>query len=188
MSASKKERQIEQPAGSPSPGEPVFLVVGKIRRPHGVKGEMIMEIITDFPERLNPGLEVFLGEQYLPKKIRSCRLNGETLLLTFDGIDTPESAGELRNKYVYVPAKDSPELEDGEYYHHQILGLDVITDDGKKLGKVSDILITGANEVYIVQGLDGKEILLPAIEPVVLNINLAEHVLLVHLLPGLLAE
>lgn len=186
MRISNTARQNEQPAGSPSPGEPAFLVVGKIRRPHGVKGEMIMEIITDFPERFKPGVQVFLGEDHVPGIIRSCRMNGETLLLAFDGIQTPEAAGELRNRYVYVPAKDRPALEDGEYYYHQIIGLDVISDDSQKLGKVTEILSTGANDVYVVQALDGKEILLPAIEPVILEINLPEQLLRVHLLPGLL--
>ena len=179
-------QQTEQPAGSPSPGEPVFLVVGKLHRPHGVRGEMIMEIITDFPERLRNGVVVYAGEEYQPLRIRSRREHSRGLLVSFDSHLDPEAAGRLRNQFVYVRADDRPPLAEGEYYHHQLLGLRVVSDEGQFLGRITKILDTTANEVYVVRPDSGPEILLPAIEEVILVIDVDKGEMQVHVLPGLL--
>lgn len=174
-------------AGSGSPtGESVFLTVGFIRRPHGVRGEMIMDIHTDFPERLKPGTKVYVGEEHKPMTIASARPHGTGMLVGLRGLTTPELAGQLRNTYVYVPAKDRPPLPDGKLYQHQILGMSVVTDDGKNLGKLTDIISTGANEVYVVTAEDGKEVLLPAIKDVILGYDVPNSEIKVHLLDGLL--
>lgn len=172
--------------GSPPIGEPEYLVVGFVRRPHGLKGEMIMDVHTDFPERLKTGMTVFVGDQYQPTVIASRRPHAKGLLIRFRGAKTPDDAGLYRNTWVYVPAADRPELPEGEYYHHQLLGLNVITDEGRELGAVADIIETGANDVYVVRNADGKEILLPAIPPVILDVNLADRKMRVHLLDGLI--
>ncbi len=179
---------LGEPAGLPKPDEPAFLVVGKLRRPHGLKGEIIMQVITDFPERLQPGVTVYVGEQHMPMPIRSRRWHDRALLLAFDPYTDPESASALTNQMVYVRSDDRPPLPEGEYYHHQLLGLQVITDEGVELGQISQILETGANDVYVVRPESGPEILLPAIESVVLKIDLPLGQVQVHLLPGLLPE
>lgn len=171
--------------GSPR-GEPVYLTVGFIRRPHGVRGELIMDIHTDFPERLRAGAKVFLGEEHKPAKLASARPHGTSLLVAFQGLDTPEKAGALRNKWVYVPAANRPPLPDGKIYRHQALGLRVVTDDGRELGSLVDIFETGANNVYVVKTAEEKEILLPVIPEVVLGIDLEQGEIKVHLLDGLL--
>jgi 16S rRNA processing protein RimM len=188
MSASNQARQpaqIDGPAGSPDSGEPVFLVVGKLRKPHGLHGELRMEVITDFPERLQPGVTVYAGADYHPIRIRSRRWHGSLLLIAFEGYTDPESAGVLRNRLVSVRADDRPPLPEGEFYHHQLLGLDVVSDEGEALGEVVQILETGANDVYIVRPQAGPDLLLPAIDEVVLDVDLAEGSMRVHLLPGL---
>jgi len=172
--------------GSPPVGEPEYLVVGFLRRPHGVKGEILMDVHTDFPERLKTGLTVFVGDDYLRVMIASRRAHAAGMLVRFRGIKTPEDAGIYRNTWMYVPSANRPELPEGEYYHHQIIGLNVVTDDGHDLGTIMDILETGANDVYVVRDADGKEILLPAIPPVILNIQLADRQMRVHLLEGLI--
>jgi len=172
--------------GSPPVGEPEYLEVGFVRRPHGVKGEMLMEIRTDFPERLKTGLTVFVGEQYQPKVIASLRQHAKGMLVRFRGNKNPEDAGLYRNTSVFVPTSGIPELPEGEYYHHQLLGLNVVTDENQELGTLVDILETGANDVYTVRDSDGTEILLPAIPPVILDINLAGRQMRVHLLDGLI--
>lgn len=175
------------PAGSGSPtGESVFLTVGFIRRPHGVHGEMIMDIHTDFPERLKPGTKVYVGEEHKPMTIASARPHGTGMLVGLRGLTNPESAGQLRNTWVYVPAKDRPPLPDGKLYQHQILGMRVVTDDGQQLGKLTDIISTGANDVYVVTGENGKEVLLPAIPDVILGYDLPNGEIKVHLLDGLI--
>jgi len=172
--------------GSPPVGEPEYLEVGFVRRPHGVKGEVLMDIRTDFPERLKTGMTVFVGEQYQPIVIASLRPHAKGLLIRFRGVKNPEEAGLYRNTSVFVPTVGLPDLPEGEYYHHQLLGLNVVTDDGRELGTLVDILETGANDVYTVQDSDGTEILLPAIPPVILDISLADRQMRVHLLDGLI--
>ena len=172
--------------GSPPVGEPEYLVVGFLRRPHGVKGEMLMVVHTDFPERLKTGMTLYVGDDYNPQVVASLRTHASGLLIRFRGMKTPEEAGLFRNTWVYVPTADRPELPEGEYYHHQLLGINVVTDGGRELGVVTDIVETGANDVYIVKDSDGKEVLLPAIPPVILEVNLAERQMLVHLLDGLI--
>jgi len=186
----------ERPAGSPSAGEPALLVVGKIRRPHGVAGEALVEVYTDFPERLVPNMVVFVGEAHQPLRIQRYRTHKNGFLLAFEGITTPEQVGHLRNQLLYIPAVDRPPLPEGEYYHHgravtyhhQILGLSVVDEKGQELGKLTEILETGANDVYVVKRSDGTELLLPAISEVVLDVDLPRKTMRVHLLPGLVEE
>jgi 16S rRNA processing protein RimM len=172
-------------AGSPT-GEPVFLAVGKLRRPHGVHGEIIMDVLTDFPERLKPGKKLVVGAQHLPLQIRSVRGHDQALLISFMGYDTPEQAGELRNQILYSTTAEQPPLEEGEYYHHELIGLKVFDEQDVLLGELAEILETGANDVYVVRPELGPEILIPAIEEVVLEVNLEKKAMRVHVLPGLI--
>jgi len=157
--------------GSPGEGEPLFLVVGKLRRPHGIHGEILMDVLTDFPERLLPGKEVLVGESHQPFEILGLRRHDPELLITLDGIETREDAGEYRNQMVYVQADALPELPEGEYYHHELIGLVVEDENGQELGVVEQVLVTGANDVYLVRTPDEKELLFPAIHEVVLEID-----------------
>ncbi|MBN1149116.1 MAG: 16S rRNA processing protein RimM [Anaerolineales bacterium] len=188
MSQAEETSRPERPAGSPLTGEPVFLVIGKLRRPYGLHGEMLMDVFTDFPERLKPNATVYVGDELRPLRIRSCRPYRQNLLIAFDAYHEPETAGVLRNHLVQVLADALPSLEDGEYYHHQILGLRVVSDEGQELGSVAEILETGANDVFLVRPEAGPEILLPNIDPVVLAIDLARGEMTVHLLPGLMPD
>jgi len=170
-----------QTTGSPQPGEPVFLAVGFLRRPHGVEGEILMEVLTDFPERLRSGKLVYVGEDHQPMRITHRRTQDQALLVTFPGIDTPEAASTLRNKRVYIKADNLPELPEGHYYHHQLLGLKVIDENGLEIGPLTEIIETGANDVYVATSLEGKEILFPAIESVILGVDLERNEMRVKL-------
>ena len=180
------EDSFEKPTGSPDPGEPVFLVVGKIRRPHGVRGELWMDVLTDFPERLRPGLTVYVGENHQPLHLRRCRSQGSSLLVTFEEYSDSEAAGVLRNENLYVRAEDIPQLPEGDYYHHQILGLRVVNEEGASLGTVIDILETGANDVCVIRQDSGAEFLLPVTASTILEVNLAQGFMRVHVLEGLI--
>jgi 16S rRNA processing protein RimM len=173
-------------SGSPSSGEPVYLAVGFLRRPHGVYGDILMEVYTDFPERLQAGTRVFLGEKYVPADIKHIRSHNDGLLIGFIGYETPESVGKLRNLTVYVPTANRPTLPDGRFYHYQLLGVRVVDDAGNELGTLTDIIQTGANDVYVVTSEDGRELLLPAIKDVVLGVDLSAKTITIHLIPGLL--
>lgn len=185
MKGRENSSMIDEPAGSPEEGEPAFIVIGKIRRPHGVRGELLMEVYTEFPERIVKGLEVFIGDEHEAWLVNRCRIHGHGLLVGFEGIEDPDSAGFFRNQIVYSRADKIPSLPEGEYYHHQLVGLQVFQDNGARLGEIIELLETGANDVCIVRNDRGIEILLPMIDSVVEKIDLENRVMTVHLLQGL---
>ena len=183
MSADQKP-----PAGSPTAGGPVFLAVAKVRRPHGVHGELVVEIITDYPERLQPGKTVYVGSENKPLTISTRRSHNEGLILGFEDITTPEEAGKYRNRVLSILASEAHALQEGEYYFHDLLGLRVINESGESLGTLTEIIETGANDVYIVMDPEGTELLIPAIPDVVLDVDLNAKKMMVRLLPGLMDD
>lgn len=175
---------IKQPSGSPT-GEPVYLAIGFLRRPHGVQGEIIMDLHTDFPDRIRSGRRVLVGEKHQPLVIDTVRPHQDGLLISFRGVDTPEDAAKYRNQWVSVKASDVPPLPEGQYYQYELIGMDVVEDGGRHLGKLVEIIETGANDVYLVRDESAKEILLPVIPSVILNRDMQHRILTVHLLDGL---
>lgn len=171
--------------GSPAEGEPVYLAVGILRRSHGIRGDMLLAVTSDFPERLKPGTFLYVGETKTALKITRRRLHNDGLLLGFAGISNAEQTAKYRAQTVFVHAEDRPPLPEGEYYHHQIIGLNVVDESGVALGVISEIIETGANDVYVVKNADQREILLPALKQVLLDVNLETKTMRVHLLPGL---
>ncbi len=145
-----------------------------------------MEVITDFPERITKGTSLYIGEEHLRVEVSGRRMHSRGMLISFVGYQTPQEVERFRNQWVYVSSSDRPKLPEGEYYHHEIIGLTVEDEAGEVLGVVKAILETGANDVYVVQAASGKEILIPAITSIVLEINLEQNKMLVRLLPGLL--
>jgi len=188
MPVRKASRKDAGKSGSPSSGEPVYLAVGLLRKPHGLLGDLLMEIYTDFPERIRPGTILFVGDEYRPLKITRRRPHNNGLILGFEGIATPDEAGKYRATLAYVPTADRPALPAGEYYHHEIIGLTVLEETGKELGTLTEIIETGANDVYVVKPAVGSELLLPALKEVILEVDLAAKTMRVHLLPGLMDE
>ena len=145
-----------------------------------------MEVWTDFPERLEPDGTVYVGVDHKPLIISKLRSHTKFLLVSFQGIENPEDAGVFRNQWVFVSSDQIPPLSDGEYYHHQIMGLQVISDTGSILGNVSEVLETGSNDVLLVKPSIGKDLLLPVTDEVIIDIDLDGKVIKVHLLPDLL--
>jgi 16S rRNA processing protein RimM len=178
----------DEAAGSSEGGEPAFLAVGRLRKPHGLQGDLTMEVLTDFPERLKNGVTLFVGDDRQPLKLRSVKQLDAMMLVSFEGYDTPEEAANLRNKMAYVSTSDRPPLEEGEYYHHELIGLVVITEEGQRLGTISEILETGANDVLIVRPESGPEVLLPMLDEVILMVDLESGIMQVKPLPGLLGD
>ena len=175
-------------AGSPQLGEPAFLAVGKLRHPHGVHGEMLMEIYTDFPERLQPGIILYLLQDPIQLRLLKRRQHGEGLLMTFEGYSSPEDVGRFRNQIVYVKSVDCLPLADGEYYHHQVIGLRAVTSGGELIGTVTEILETGASDVLVILPESGPEILVPMADSFIHGIDLNKREITVHPIPGLLME
>ena len=171
-------------SGSPD-GEPVYLTVGFLRRPHGLRGEIVMDLHTDFPERLKRGRKLLVSENYTPLTVQSVRAHQNAVLIKFHGVDTPEDAGQYRNQWVYVKTSDVPPLPEGKIYQHQLFGFQVVDDKDNPLGELVEILETGANNVYIVRDETGRELLLPNIPEVILNLDTERRVIKVHVLEGL---
>jgi 16S rRNA processing protein RimM len=172
-------------SGSPSSeGGPSFLTVARVRRPFGIRGELLLETLTEFPQRLLTAEELFVGDARRKEAVASIRHHGQDILLTLEAVTDRNAAEGLRNQTLFVRTDDMPQLPPGTYYHHQIEGLKVVTEAGEELGAVHEILKTGANDVYVVRGPQG-ELLLPAIPQVVLAVQLEQGRLLVRLLDGL---
>lgn len=161
-----------------------FLAVGRVVRPHGMRGELLLETLTAFPEPLEDVETVYLGENAAPHPLRDVRFHrGQLLIQLADCLDR-DQAETFRGQLVQIHARQAAPLPPGRFYHHQIIGLVVVTEDGEDLGEVVEILATGANDVYLVAGAQG-EILLPAISDVIRQIDLDAHRMTVHLLEGL---
>jgi 16S rRNA processing protein RimM len=160
--------------GLPESGEPEFLSIGILRKPHGINGEMKFEIWTDFPERLTKGAFVFIGEIKEKYRIASFKARKERAHIRFEEIGDPQSCLSVVNKIVYINTDGLPDLENNLYYHHQIIGLDVFTKDDVYLGKIKEIIRTGSNDVYVIQNPEIKknETLIPVIPSVIMKIDL----------------
>ncbi len=184
----KGSQPSREPAGSPIVGEPAFVVIGKLHRPHGVQGDLVMQVLTEYPERIKPGLVVYIGDEHQPVRIRSCREAQHGLLIAFEGCNDPECAGVYRNSLVSIDTSSIPELPEGDYYHHQIIGLRVILESGEPLGMITGILETGSNDVCVVRMENGRDVLIPMIEAVIVKVELASSEMIVRLMPGLLPE
>ena len=118
-------------------------------------------------------------------KIRRQRIHNNGILLAFDDYTTPEQVGRFRNQNLYIVVADAKELPEGEFYYYELLGLSVMDETGASLGEVTEIIQTGANDVYVVANEAGHEILLPAIAEVILDVDLGHRLMKVHLLEGL---
>jgi 16S rRNA processing protein RimM len=165
--------------------EPNFIAVGRILRPHGVRGEVRVELLTDSPERWSNLESVFLGEQHLPEKILSHRLHKNFVLIKFAGYDDRNEVEALRGEYIYITLADAVPLEPDEFYYFQVLGLEVQTESGEVLGDIVDVLKPpGANEVFVIHGFRG-ELLVPVIADVVKHIDLNAGHIIIRPLPGL---
>ena len=169
---------LAAPSGALDPKTAV--TIGRITSIHGIKGELRVMPLTDFPERFAAGAEVWLDGA--PVRVRRGRQHGREMIVALEGIETRDAAEALRGKELLAP---SPlELDEGVFYQHDIIGLRAETPEGEALGLVAEVISTGANDVYVVRGERG-ELLLPAIEDVVREIDVANGRVIVELMPGL---
>jgi len=175
-------------AGTTNSAEPRFVAIGRIIRPHGVRGEVAIEVLTDFPERFDTVEVVYLGNELEAEawRVKATRWHKDHVLLALHGCPDRTAADKLRGLLVQVPIEEAMPLSEGEYYVHELVGLDVVTVEGEDLGRISDVLFTHANDVYVVVGPRGQ-ILLPAIAEVVERIDLTAGQMVVRLMDGLVA-
>ncbi len=162
------------------PHRPTRLTVGRIAAPWGVRGEVKVELLTDFPGRFADVEELWLGDATEPLRLAHFRDRGGMTILKFHGLDDREAAESLRGQFLSVPIEEAVPLEEGEYFEHEILGLTVVTQAGETIGRVEEILYTGANDVYRVRQAS-EERLIPAVPDVVLEVDIEGGRLVVSL-------
>lgn len=162
---------------------PEFLIVGRIIAPWAIRGEVKVQVVTDFPDRLAAQKLVYVNA--CPLRIESSRPHKQHLVLKLATIDSVEAAEGLRGQDLTIPSSELCPLPEGQYYQFQLIGLDVLTTDGEYLGRIADIMSTASNDVYIVEGERG-EILIPAIEDVVKSIDLEKGKIIIEAIEGLL--
>lgn len=165
--------------------EPRFLIIGKIGKPHGVRGEVRVIPYTEDATRFRQLETVFVGERTLKETaVESARLHKNFVLLKFADIDDRDEAERLRGKLLQVPMEQAIPLEEGEYFLFEIEDMAVYSDQEEYLGQIVDVIETQANNVFVVRGDEG-ELLLPDTDEVVVAIDFEAHRMTVHLLDGL---
>lgn len=165
-----------------------LLQVGVITSTHGLKGEVKIFPTTDDKNRFKKLKEVILdtGKEQLKLEIQGVKFFKQFVILKFKGIDNINDVEKYKNASLLVTRENAVKLEEGEYFIADLIGLDVITDEDILLGQLKEVLFTGANDVYVVEGEDKKEILLPAIKDCILNVDLKKAIMQVHIMEGLL--
>jgi 16S rRNA processing protein RimM len=168
--------------------EPRFIAIGRITRAYGIRGEVAVEVLTDFPERFDTIEVVYLGDALEAEawQVMATRWHKDRVLWKLQGCEDRTAAERLRGLLVQVPIEEAMPLSEDEYYTHELIGLDVVTVEGEDLGRVSEVLFTSANDVYVVVGPRGQ-ILLPAIADVIERIDLDAGQMVVRLREGLVA-
>ncbi len=162
---------------------PHYLIVGEILRPHGVRGELRVRLLTDFPERLAELKTLYVGTDPMqptatPYPVQAVRLHQEGYaLLLLKGVRDRNQAELLRERYVMVRVEDAVPLDEDEYYAYQLIGLTVVTPQGRALGTVREIMETGANDVLVVDSEVYGELLLPAHGETLVDIDFERGVL-----------
>ena len=162
------------------------LVAGRIVRPHGVRGQVVVEAASDVLDCLRPGAPIRLGGSGEEVRVLSFRPHQARYVVELEGVSDRAAAESLRGETLEVSLDDVVPLPEGVYFRWQIVGLRAVTEDGTDLGEIIEVLSTGANDVYEVQREDGSRVLLPAISSVVRQIDLDGGVARIHLLPGLI--
>lgn len=163
------------------------VITGRVVAPFGIRGELKLLPLTDFPDRFDAGRSISLklqtGERREARIRRSQPYKGG-VIIKIDGVDTRNEAESLRGAESVIDESELAELDAGSFYLFDVIGLKVVTDDGRELGEITEVLQNSANDVYIT----GDGLCIPALKSVVVNINVEAGVMTIHPVPGLLAE
>lgn len=165
-----------------------YFEIGQIVNTFGVKGQVKVKPFTDDIEQFErlKTILVVKNKETIEMKIKEAKFHKNMILLKLEGVDDMNTAEKLKGSYLKIHRKDAHQLEEGEYFIADIIGSDVYTDTGDYLGKVDDIYNSGAQDIYVVKGELGKQILLPSIKEVILDIDVENQKVTVHLLKGLI--
>lgn len=165
-----------------------LFMVGTISSTHGIRGEVKVYPATDDIRRFDELKEVVLdtGKELLNLEIEGVKYFKNQAILKFKGIDNINDIERYKGKDLLVTRENAIELEENEYFISDLIGLKVITDEDIELGTLTDVMKTGANDVYVVKTKEGKEVLLPVIEECILDVDIEKQLIIVHLMDGLI--
>jgi 16S rRNA processing protein RimM len=164
---------------------PRWVAVGRITRAHGVHGEVAILPLSIVESRYHPGSQLFLGESgERSLTVASARPHRGRLLVAFDGVGDRARAEELQGEYLFVPAEAAPELPEGEYWPHQLVGCSVVTDRGRVLGQIREVIHTPANDVWMATS-GSSDVLIPALKEVVESVDVESRRIVVREIEGL---
>lgn len=165
-----------------------FLRVGTIASTHGIRGEVKVFPTTDDVKRFKKLKHCFLdtGKERIPLEVESVKFFKQFTILKFKDYDNINDVEKYKGKDLLVDRANAVKLQKNEYFIADLIGLKVVTDEGNDFGILKDVLQTGANDVYVINGTDGKEYLFPVIRECVLDISLEKGIVTVHIMPGLL--
>jgi 16S rRNA processing protein RimM len=178
----KRENEVQ----SNTPDSPSYLAIGHIVGVHGIRGELKVMSMTDYPARYTAGSRVMVGTPGLarPAVIAAARPHRGMYLVLLDSVSDRTAAEAFVGQYLLIPESEAFPLGEHENYLHDLIGLTVVTVEGEVLGVLREILFTGANDVYVVKG-DSGEVLIPATRQVVVKVDLADSTMKVQLPDGL---
>ncbi|MGH2540085.1 MAG: ribosome maturation factor RimM [Actinomycetota bacterium] len=162
------------------------VVVGHVTKAHGVRGEVAVEVRSDNPDRFVEGAVVFTGSGR-SLTIEGAHPHGARHLVRFVGVADRASAESLRGQVLVVPESWLPELPEGEYWPFQLEGCEVVTESGRSLGSVAEVIPNPANDLWVAVDDEGVETLVPAIRDVIVDVDVAGKRILVRDVPGLTA-
>lgn len=151
---------------------PDRLVVGVVVKPHGIRGELVVDVVTDIPGRFDPGATVRIGATGADLTVRAARAHQGRLLVTLDGVADRNAAEDLRGAELTIDAADAGELPEDTYYVFDLEGLEVVHADGTPLGTLARVEETPANDLWVVRS-GGKDVLVPAVRAIVVDVDLA---------------
>ena len=172
---------------------PKYLLLGEVLRPHGVRGELRVRLLTDYPERIGKMKQVYLGsgpddDHPQTHAVEHMRMNPPYGLLKLKGFEDRDQADLLRGLFVMVDLEHAVPLEEGEFYLYQLIGVTVKQESGEALGQITDVLETGANDVYIVASPKYGEVLIPVTDETIIITDIAAGEVIVRLPDGLLPD
>jgi len=161
----------------------MYIDFGKITSTHGIRGEVKIYPYTDDVDNILNLKKIYIeGKGY---KVSSIRFHKNMFVIKLNGINTVEEAEAFRNKLVQREIDENEELEEDTYYIKDLIGLDVYLEDNSLFGKIKDVFQTGANDVYVIQTVDSKEVLIPAIKSVVKDVDIVGNKMIIELMEGL---
>ena len=165
-----------------------LLQVGVITSTHGVRGEVKVFPTTDDPNRFKSLKHVLLdtGREKKSLEVQGVKFFKQFVILKFKGIDNINDIEMYKKRELWIPREEAQELEEDEYYIADLIGMDVVLEDGSKFGTLKDVMETGANDVYIIDSAEHGEVLLPAIRECILDVDLEKNVMTIHLMKGLI--